>query len=167
MGNTYSSWILQMELSCCHLFETTRIARKTEQRHKLNAMCSSKMLTQISLYLEQQCNGIISLQKRKLFSWGQQLYCIRKILSCQVSKFNAICTFLFIHLSSKKFVFHKQMDMFLKLLIKYTLTATEYNGSKICQTWKCFKMIKTHNQAVADIRDNHFEQYLLFSYYFK
>lgn len=63
--------------------------------------------------------------------------------------------------------FHKQMAMFLKLLMKYTITVTEYSGSKIHKTWKYFKMFKTRNQSVADILNNHFEQYLLFSYYFK
>lgn len=88
-------------------------------------------------------------------------------LSCQLSNFNIICTFLFIHLSMKKLVLHKQMGMFLKLLIKYTITATEYNRNKICRTLKYFQMIKTHNQSVADIRRIHFELYLLFYSYFK
>lgn len=74
--NTYSSWILQVELSCCHLFEATRISRKTEQTHKLNAICSSTTLAQISLHLEQQCNGIISFHKK-----GSCSHSIRKILS--------------------------------------------------------------------------------------
>lgn len=151
-----------MELSCCHLFETTRIARKTEQTYRLNAMCSSMILTPISVHLEHQCIGIISLQKRKFFSWDW-LYSIRKILFCQVCKFNTICTSLFIHLSIEKFVFHKQIDI--KLLIKYTTTATQYNGSKICKTGNIWRWSR-HITSLADIQDNHFEQYL-FYYYFK
>lgn len=66
--NTYSSGILQMELSCCHLFETTRITRKTKQTYKLNSTHLSMMLTQVSLHLERWCNGITGTQKRKVFS---------------------------------------------------------------------------------------------------
>lgn len=65
--NTYSSWILQMQLSCCHLFETTRITRKTKQTYKLNPTCSSMMLTKVSLHFEQWCNGIIGPQKGSCF----------------------------------------------------------------------------------------------------
>lgn len=160
-GNTYSSWILQVELSCCHLFEATRISRKTEKTHKLNGICSSTMLAQISLHLQQQCNGIISLHKKGSCSHKANNYVV---LERFYPKFNAICIFLFIHLSIKKFVFHKQMGMFLKLLIKCTITTTEYKGSKIGKTWKYFRMIKTRSQSVADIQENNFEQYLLFSY---
>lgn len=74
--NTYSSGILQMELSCCHLFETTRITRKTKQTYKLNSTCLSMMLTQVSLHLERRCNGITGTQKRKVSSWGQKVYFI-------------------------------------------------------------------------------------------
>lgn len=47
--NAYSSWIFQMELSCCHLFETTRITRKTEETYKLSPTCSIMPLTQITV----------------------------------------------------------------------------------------------------------------------
>lgn len=85
-------------------------------------------------------------------------------LSCQLFNSNTIHAFLFIHLSMINHVLHKQMDMFLKLFIKYTIRAIEYNRNKICWTLKYFHMIKTHNQSVVDI---HFELYLLFSCYSK
>lgn len=117
------------------------------------------MLTQLSVHLKQRCNGI-SLQKRTLFSQGQ-LHCITKILSCQISKFNAICTFLFIHLSIKKFVLQAD-GCFQNCLLNTPSQLQNTMGVRYAGTWKYFKMIKTHNQSVADIRNNHFEQHLLF-----
>lgn len=65
-----------MELSCCHLFETTGITRKTKQTYKLNPTHSSMMLTKVSLHLEQWGNGLIRPPKRKLFTGAQKLYFI-------------------------------------------------------------------------------------------
>lgn len=147
-----------MELSCCHLFETTRITRKTKQTYKLNPTLKHDVNKSI-ITSQTMVEWSYTPSKKKVVHRSPKTVFH---LSSQLSNFNTICAFLFIHLSMKKLVLHKQRNTFLKLLIKYIITAVEYNRNKICRTLKYFQMIKTHNLLVADIRNIHFELYLLF-----
>lgn len=70
------------------------------------------MLTKVSLHFEQWCNGIIGPQKNKLFSWAKKLYFIYPVNYLISTPFVLIYS-----LDMKNLVLHKQMAMFLKLLI--------------------------------------------------